>query len=117
MNKLFTRIMTTGIVAAGAVLAAPVSDITITLPYAVTAGSTVLPGGTYTFSPMETKDGSEYFVVRGGNIEPMILPTQKSEDKTEATKSEVTLTKDGDTWHLGKLSIKGEKTAYELGEN
>jgi len=117
MNKLFSRIIMTGIVAAGAIWASPVSDITITLPHAVTVGSAVLPGGRYTLSPMEAKDGAEYFVLRGQNIEPLILPTQKSEDKAAATKSQVTLTKDGDTWHLGKLSIEGDTTSYELGEN
>jgi hypothetical protein len=117
MNKFFSRIMMTGIVAAGAMFAAPINEITVTLPHAVTVGSTTLPGGTYTMSPMEMSDGAEYFVVRGAKTEPLILSAQKSEDEAAAKKTEVSFSEAGGTWHFGKLSIEGEKTSYELGEN
>jgi hypothetical protein len=116
MNKLFSRIMMTGIVAGGAMFAASINEITVTLPHAVTVGSTILPSGTYTLSPMDVGDGAGYFVVRGENTSPVVLSAQKSEDLDAAKKTEVTLSETGNTWHFGKLAIEGNKTSYELGE-
>jgi hypothetical protein len=116
MNKLFSRLMITGIAAAAAMFAAPINDITVTLPHAVTVGSTTLPSGTYTLSPIEMSDGAEYFVVRGEKTEPLILSTQKTEDRTAAKKTEVTLSGSGENWHLDKVLIEGQNTSYELAQ-
>ncbi len=91
MNKLFSRIMTTGIVAAGAIFAAPFNEITVTLPQVVTVGSTTLPIGTYTMTPMETSDGGEFFIIRGEKSAPMVISAQKSEELAPAKKTTVTL--------------------------
>jgi len=116
MNKLFSGIIITGFLAAGAMFAAPLNDITVTIPHDVTVGSTILPVGTYTLSPMEMSDGAEYFVVRGEKIEGVILPAQKSDDITTAKTTAVTFSEDGGTWHFGKLSLEGEQMYYEFGE-
>jgi hypothetical protein len=113
MNSLFSRIAISGILAAGAMFAANLNDLTVTLPHAVTVGSTTLPSGSYTISPMEAADGAEYFVVRGNNMSPIVLPTQKIEGDA-AAKTQVTFSESGDTWRFGKLSIEGETTAYEF---
>jgi hypothetical protein len=116
MNKLFSRIIMTGIVAAGAMFAASFEEITVTLPHAVTVGSTTLQTGTYTLSPMEMSDGGEYFIVRGANTSPVVIPVQKSESLAAAKKTELTLSDTTTGWHLDKLTIQGETTSYELGE-
>jgi len=114
MNSLFSRIAISGILAAGAMFAASMNDLTVTLPHAVSVGSTTLPGGTYTISPMETRDGAEYFVVRGRGTAPVILTAQKTDSAVEAPKTEITLSETGDTWKLDKLVIQGETTGYEF---
>jgi hypothetical protein len=105
--------MAGGILAAGALFAAPVNDVKITVPHTVTVGAATLPVGTYTLSPMETSDGTEFFVVRGGNIAPVVLQVQKV-DGDAAAKTAVTFSEDGDTWRFGKLSVEGETTSYEF---
>jgi hypothetical protein len=114
MNSLFSRIAIGGILAAGAIFAASMNDLTVTLPHAVTVGSTTLPSGTYTISPMEIGDGTEYFVVRGNKMSPLVLPATKIDSSVAAPKTEVTLTESGDTWRLDKLSFEGEKTGFEF---
>ncbi len=100
--------------AAGAIFAAQTNDLTITLPHAVTVGSTTLPQGTYTISPMQMSNGNEYFVVRGEKMSPVVLPAMK-EDGATADKTAITLSHEGDTWRFGSLSIAGESVVYEFG--
>jgi len=114
MNNFFARFAMGGILAAGAMFAAQINDLTVTLPHAVTVGSTTLPGGTYTITPMQTSAGNEFFVVRGEKGAPVVLNAQKL-DGAAASKTELTFSEDGDTWHFEKLSIEGETTAYEFG--
>jgi hypothetical protein len=64
---------------------------------------------------METSDGIDYFVVRGVNTAPIVLPTQKVEGNT-ATKTAVSFSEQGDTWRFEKLSVEGENTSYEFGK-
>src|SRR5258708_33741958 len=113
MNSFFSRIAISGILAAGAMFGASLNELKVTLPHGVTGGPTTLPSGTYTISPLETGDGTEYFVVRGSGISPVVLPAQKTEGEA-ASKTAVTFSESGDTWHFEKLSIEGEKTAYEF---
>src|SRR5580704_9525291 len=112
MTNFLSRIAIGCILAAGAMFAAQ-PNLTITLPHAVTVGSTTLPSGTYTLSPMEMGDGAEYFVVRGSKTGPVVLQTQKTEGET-ATKTAVTLTEEGDTWKFGSLFIESAETGYEI---
>lgn len=116
MNKLFSRMIMTGIVAAGAMFAASFNEITVTLPHPVTVGSTTLQAGTYTLSPMEMSDGGEYFVVRGENATPVVIPVQKSDNLTAAKKTEITMSETATGWHFDKLTVQGDSTSYELGE-
>jgi hypothetical protein len=114
MNSLFSRMAIGGILAAGAMFAASMNDLTVTLPHAVTVGSATLPSGTYTISPVETRDGGEFFVVRGNGTSPIVLQAMKTDCAEPAAKTQVTLTESGDTWRLDKLSIQGESTAFEF---
>jgi len=113
MTNFFSRIAIGGVLAAGAMFAAQMNNLTVTLPHAVTVGSTTLPGGTYTITPMETSAGNEYFVVRGDKGAPVVLNAQKLQ-RDAAPKTQVTFSEDGDTWHFENLSIQGETTAYEF---
>jgi hypothetical protein len=113
MTNFFSRIAISGILAAGALFAAQINDLKVTLPHAVTVGSTTLPSGAYTISPMEMSDGSEYFVVRGDKTGPVVLQAQRIEGAT-ATKTQVTISESGDTWRFDKLLIEGESTGYEF---
>jgi hypothetical protein len=113
MTNFLSRIAISGILAAGAMFAANLKDLTVTLPHAVTVGSTTLPSGTYTITPLEMADGSEYFVVRGSKTGPVVLSAQRI-DSDAAAKTAVTLTESGDTWRLDRLSIEGDTTGYEF---
>jgi hypothetical protein len=103
-----------GILAAGSLFAAAVGDVTVTLTHAVTVGATTLPEGTYTMTPIETSVGTDFFVVRGAGVNPVVVPVQKV-DGDAASKTAVTVSETGDSWKLEKLSIEGQTTAYEFG--
>jgi hypothetical protein len=113
MKNFISRIALCGMLAAGATFAAQIGDLRITLPHAVTVGSTTLPQGSYTITPMEM-GGAEYFVVRGENMTPVVMPAMK-EDGATADKTTITLSREGDTWRFGKLFIEGESAVYEFG--
>jgi len=87
--------------------------VNVTLPHAVTVGSTTLPSGQYSLTTMEMSDGNEYFVVRGQNAS-VTIQAQKI-DSNQADKTHVVFSKDGDTWHFDRLYIEGDLTAYEFG--
>jgi hypothetical protein len=100
------------LVAAGAMLAA--SPVSVTLPQAVMVGSTTLPSGNYTISTLdEMGDGNDVFVIRSANGTAVTLQAQRI-DSDGANKSELVLSKDGDTWHLGKLFIQGADSGFEF---
>ena len=113
MNKLFSRIAIGGILAAGAMFAAQLNDLKVTLPHTVTVGSTTLPSGTYTIRPVEMSNGDEFFVVRGEKMSPVVLQAQKIDGAT-AAKTQITFSEEGDTWHFDTLAIAGDATAYEF---
>jgi hypothetical protein len=113
MTNFLSRIAIGGLLAAGSIFAAQINDLKVTLPHDVTVGSVTLPSGTYTISPMEVGDGTEYFVVRGSKTGPVVLPVQRTEGDV-AAKTAVTLTENGSQWHFDKLSIQGESSGYEF---
>lgn len=117
MNTTFSRILAGGILAVGAMFAAPVNDVTITLPHAVTVGATTLPSGTYTMTPIETSLGTDYFVVRAANSStkaaPIMIQVQRVEGDT-AAKTSVSFSESGNTWRFGKLSLEGQTTGYQF---
>jgi hypothetical protein len=96
---------------AGAMLAAPVNPITVNLPYPVTVGSTTLPAGQYEMNSFEM-GGEDIFVIRGEHTQPVTVRAQRMESDSDRT--EVTLTKDSETWHLDKLTVAGEGEAFQF---
>jgi hypothetical protein len=96
-----------------ALFAASPNTVTVTLPHAVTVGSTTLPSGQYTISGMEMSDGNEYFTVRGANTAAVTLQAQRI-DAADGGKTQVVFSKDGESWHFGKLFLEGGGTAYEF---
>jgi hypothetical protein len=111
MKKTLALTIAAGILAVGSLFAATVNDVKVTLTHPATVGSTTLPSGNYTLSPMETSDGAGFFVVRGNNVAPVVIPVQKVVGAT-APKTELTITETGNDWRIEKLSIEGESTAY-----
>jgi hypothetical protein len=113
MKNTLSLILTGMVLAAGAMFAAPLSnDVTVTVGHEITLGSTTLTGGTYTMTPMENSDGTEYFVVRSGNA-AVLVPATKVEGEA-AKKTAVTISEDGGAWKFNKLSIEGQTTSYEF---
>jgi hypothetical protein len=112
MKNAFSLILAGGILAASAMFAAPLSEVTVNVPHEVTVGSTVLPAGAYTMLPYETSNGAEFFIVRSNNTS-LVVPVQKVEGDS-ATKTAVTFSEDGGAWHLNRLSVEGETTSYEF---
>jgi hypothetical protein len=115
MKNFISRIAVCGILAAGAMFAGSINEVTVTLPHSVTVGSTTLPSGSYTISAIEMAAGDEYFVVRGEKTAPVVLQSMKAESAAAAPKTTITFTQDGDTWRFDKLAIAGESTSYEFG--
>jgi hypothetical protein len=118
MKNAFSRIGQTcvfGVLMAGAMFAGSVNRVTVTLPHAVTVGATTLPSGEYTLSAIDMGDGNEYFVIRSGNTPAITLPAQKIDASEAAGKTQVTLQKDGDLWHLDKVFVHGsDNSGYQF---
>lgn len=117
MKNAFSRIGQTcafGVLVAGAMLAGSIDRVRITLPQAVTVGSTTLPSGDYTLSPVEMGDGNEYFVIRSEHGTAISLTAQKIDVEETGGKAQVTLQKEGDSWHLDKLFVPGSSVGYQF---
>jgi len=114
MKNAFLRLGYTCVftmVATGLAFAGSVNPVTVTLPHAVTIGSTVLPEGTYVLESIDMTSGMEYFVVRGEHGAVATLQAVKRDTETSA-KTEITLDNDGGRWHFDKLQISGDSTTY-----
>jgi hypothetical protein len=119
MKNAFSRIGRTcaqvamaGGLMAGVMLAGEVNPVTVTLPHAVTVGSTTLPSGDYTISSVDMADG-ELFVVRSANNPTVSLLAEKI-GSPDQNKTEVVFTKDGDNWRFDKLFLQGDETGYQF---
>jgi hypothetical protein len=100
--------------AAVALLAGTVNRVTVTLPHAVTVGSTTLPGGEYTISSIDMADGAQYFVVRGDHTPTVTLQAQKIDANDQANGTQVVLLQDGSEWHFDKLYVEGAGIGYQF---
>jgi hypothetical protein len=111
MKNAFSRIGSTCalLLAAGAMFAATINPITVTLPYDVTVGSTTLPSGQYELTSFEM-GGEQFFTVHGDHTPSITLRTERLEE--DCDKTEVMLSKDGDKWHFNKLTIAGEGESF-----
>jgi hypothetical protein len=114
LGRTCARLGVAGGLLAGALLAGSPNPVTVTLPHAVTVGSTTLPSGQYTISSVNMGDGGDsYFIVRSANSPVVALPALKI-DAPDQGKTEVVFTKDGDTWRFNKMFIEGEDIGYEF---
>src|SRR4051794_26227888 len=106
-GRTCVSMMIGGALAACALAAATTSVVTVNLPYAVTVGSSTLPSGHYTISSMNS-NGEDLFLIRSENGTAVTVQAQKIVPQGRAEKTEVTLSKDGDTWSLNTLFVDGE---------
>ena len=99
----------------GALLAGNTNLITVTLPYAVTAGATTLPSGHYTISAMDMGGGDDMLVIRteNGHV-AATLQARRNFRSSPTEKSQVILSKDGDNWNLDKVFVEGDGVSYEI---
>ena len=102
-----------GILTVSALFAAPMNPINVTLPQPVTTGSVILPAGTYVMSSFEM-GVDDMFVLRGEHIAPVTLRAMRIEG--HSGKTEVTLSKNRDTWHFDKL-VLGDGEAFKFQNN
>jgi len=111
MKNAFSRLGSTCalLLAGSALFAAPINPITVTLPYAVTVGSTVLPSGQYELASLEM-GGDQFFVVHGDHTPIVTLRAERVEGDSDKTR--VVLSKDGDKWHFDKLTVAGEGESF-----
>jgi hypothetical protein len=120
MKNAFSRIgrtcaqavMVSGLMA-GAMFAAAPDQVNVTLPHAITVGSTTLPSGEYTISNLNTNEGDDYFLVRSADGHAVTMQVQKI-DSQDPTRTQVVLSKDGNAWHLDKMFIQGESAGYQF---
>jgi len=112
IGRTCARVAMAGGLMVGVMLAGEVNPVTVTLPHAVTVGSTTLPSGEYTISSVDMADG-ELFVVRSANGATVSLLSEKIE-APDQDKTKVVFTKDGDNWHFDKLFIQGDETGYQF---
>jgi hypothetical protein len=104
-----------GALATGALFAASISPVKVTLPEAVTVGSTTLPSGEYTISSVDLNDGNSWFVVRSDRGQAITtLHAQRINPTASEHKTRVTLEKDGAAWHFDKLFIRGDESGYQF---
>lgn len=104
-----------GVLGATALFAAQVNRVTVTLPHAVTVGSTTLPTGEYTISSFEMSDGDGYFIIRGDHTPTVTIQAQKIDVDAEGAKqTEVVFSQDGSGWHFEKMFLKDDSTGYQF---
>lgn len=122
MNNAFTRFgksFVSLLVVGGVMTAGLFAGITavarVTLPHAVTVGNTTLPSGYYTISSVDMASGDDVFIIRAdkGNA-VATLQAQKVILSTEAEKTQITVSKDGETWSLDKMVIEGTDVSYQF---
>jgi hypothetical protein len=111
MGRTCASLLAGGVLMAGAMLANQINEVTVTLPHAVTVGSTTLPAGQYVIGNIEM-GGEEFFVVRGDHTPVVTLKSEREPNETD--KTEVVLSKDGDQWHFDKLTIAGEGETFRF---
>ncbi len=89
--------------------------VTVNLPHAVTVGSTTLPSGHYTISAVDMASGDDVLILRAdkGNT-TVTLQAQKSTLASNSDKTQVFVTRDGDTWNLDKMVIEGTDVSYQF---
>jgi hypothetical protein len=118
MKNAFSRIGQTcvfGVLMASAMFATSVDRVTVTLPHAVTVGTTTLPRGEYTLSAIDMGDGTEYFLMRSEHMPTVTLPAYRIDPSEASGKTQVTLQKDGDLWRLDKLFVHGsDNSGYQF---
>ncbi len=100
-----------GVLMVGGLFAGQINEITVTLPHAVSVGSTTLPAGHYVFSSFEM-GGEEMFIVRGDHTPTVTLHSERVDG--DPNKTQLTLSKDGDQWHFERLSVEGDNSAYQF---
>jgi hypothetical protein len=98
---------------AAALLAGNVNEIGVTLPHAVTVGSTTLPSGHYTLSSFEM-GSEEYFVVRSDRGSAVATLQAQTIDGDGAAQTKVVFSKDGEVWHFDKLELAGDGASYQF---
>jgi hypothetical protein len=107
-----TAVVIGGGLMAGGLLAGSPNRVEVTLPHAVTVGSTTLPSGHYTISSLNMSDG-EYFIVRGDGT-PIVTLQAMRISPDESDKTQVVFSEDGGSWHFDKLFIAGDGTGYRF---
>jgi hypothetical protein len=111
MGLTCASLLAGGVLMAGAMTAAQMNEVTVTLPHAVTVGSTTLPVGEYKITNFEM-GGQDYFVVRGEHGPTVTLSSERILGDTD--KTQVVLSKDGDQWHFDKLMVAGEGATFQF---
>ena len=117
MKNAFSRIGQTcvfGVLMASAMFAASVDRVTVTLPHAVTVGATTLPSGNIICRQSTWAMEAEYFVMRSEHGLAVTLSAMKIDPSEAAGKTQITIQKDGDLWHLDKLFVHGDNNAYQF---
>jgi len=111
MSLKCASLLAGGVLMTGAMLAGQINEVKVTLPHAVTVGSTVLPAGQYQITNFEM-GGQDFFIVRGDHTPTVTLPSERIEGETD--KTEVVLSKDGDQWHFDRMTVAGEGATYQF---
>lgn len=114
-GKSFVSLLVVGGVMTAGLFAATTAVATVTLPHAVTVGNTTLPSGQYTISAVDMASGDDVFIIRAdkGNA-VATLQAQKVILSTQAEKTQITVSKDGETWSLDKMVIEGADVSYQF---
>ncbi|MDE3198019.1 MAG: hypothetical protein KGN84_16850 [Acidobacteriota bacterium] len=102
-----------GALLAGSMFAATVTPVSVDLPHDVTVGSVVLPTGHYTMSSIEM-GGGQIFIVRSDDGKTATLPAQAVASGDSNARTQVVLSKDGDTWRFDRLTVAGEGQTYQF---
>jgi hypothetical protein len=105
-------LLVAGVLAVTVASAATRNLATVTFSQPVAVGAATLPAGEYTIA----NTGGDAFIVQSlnGDDSAMIVGRRVDTD-SEAARTSVTLSTDGATLHLDKLSIAGEPAEYQFG--
>jgi hypothetical protein len=94
----------------GAANAQPRTSITLTLPHTVTAGTTTLPAGEFTLTPLEDNGRETLFLLQSGTRSGLFLQLARAVelDNPQSTPTEVVMRRVGDTFEIQSILISGK---------
>jgi hypothetical protein len=98
----------------GSAFAQMTNIMKVTLPVAVTVGSTVLPAGDCTIQSLQADGAGSVLLLRASDGTSIEVLANRINEAQSATQTHVTLRSEGTAHQLDRVWLAGQHTGYEL---